>query len=152
MEVCLRVLVEVFWGCKSLLVDDVRGSNAERVLGQELLATSAVGSYVNDVDLIALVKVVGSPTLTIVRRVQPFCACVDACGNKHHWVRLVDFLSRRQLLNVELVAPHLLAGDAGVDIATTYVKGVSLVCGFSAATLWADAFGSDAVAYRSVRP
>jgi hypothetical protein len=63
MQLCLWVLVEVFRSCESLLVDDVYGANAQRILGEKLLATSAVGSDINNIDQVALVKVVGGPSL-----------------------------------------------------------------------------------------
>lgn len=73
MQVCLRVLVELFWGDETLSVDDIGRAKAKRVLGDGLLTASTVGGDVNNVDLVALVKVVGRPSLAVVRCVQPFC-------------------------------------------------------------------------------
>lgn len=145
MCVCLWVLVEVFRSCEALLVDRVCRADAQRVLGEKLLATSAVGSDINNVDLVALIKVIGSPSLAIVWRVQPFCARIDTRRDEDHRVRLVGLASGRQLLDIQLVAPHLLARDAGVDVTATDVEEVSLVCRFLAATSWADAFDTSAV-------
>lgn len=145
MEVCLWVLVEIFGSCEALLIDGVCGTNAQRVFGEKLLATSAIGSDINNIDLVALVKVVGSPTLAIVGRIQPLCACVDTRRDEDHRVRLVDLFGRRQLLDIQLVAPHLLAWDARVDIATADVEDVALVRRFLAATFWADAIDTSAV-------
>jgi hypothetical protein len=147
MDVCLGVVVEVFRSCEALLIDDIGRTEAERVLGEKLLATSAVGSNIDDVDLVALVEVVGSPTFAVVWRIQPFRACVDARRNEDHRIRFIGLSGGRELLNVELVAPHLLARDSGVDIATADVKEVSLVRRLLTATFGADAFDTSAVVY-----
>lgn len=110
-----------------------------------MLATSSIGSDINNVDLIALVKVVGSPPLAIIWCVQPLCACVDTCRDEDHWVWLVDLVGGCQFFDIELVAPSLLTRNAGVDIATTNIEEISLVSRFLAATFRADAFDASAI-------
>lgn len=55
---CLGILVEVLWGCEALLVDDVCRPETEGIFGQCLLATAAVACDINDIHLVALIKVV----------------------------------------------------------------------------------------------
>jgi hypothetical protein len=145
MQVRLWVLVEVLWSCEALLIDNVRGTNAQGILGEQLLAASAVGGDVDDVDLVSLIEVVRSPAFTIVGCIQSLCACVDTCRDENNREWLVDLFGRRQLLDVKLVAPHLLAWNARVDVTTTNVKGISMVCRFLAATFWADGLETTAI-------
>lgn len=145
VQVCLGVLVEVFWGCEALLVDDVCGPETEGIFGQSLLAAAAVASDINDIHLIALIKVVGCPPLAVIGRVEPFCPGVDACRDKEHGVGLGGLFGGSQFLDIELVTPHLLARDPGVYIAAANVEGVTVVGGFLGAALWADGFDACAV-------
>lgn len=134
-----------------MLVDNICRTNASRKFGEKLLAAPAIGCDINNVYLVTLIKIVRSPSFAVVRRVQPLCAGVDTRRDEDHGVRLVGLVGRRQLLDIELIAPHLLAWDARINIATTDVEEISLVRSFLAATSWANAIDTTAVACRWIR-
>lgn len=96
-------------------------------------ATAAVTSNVDDVDLVASIKIVGSRALANTRRIWPLGACVDSRGEADHRVWLGDPFSRCQFLDVECVAPRLLALDSRIGVAAANVECVSVVHRFLAA-------------------